>query len=317
MNLSNFLIANLLSLSNLTHFFDRLIADGEYETVLLIYDEASVKNTNFVTELIDVARGKYVVVIMNRDGDKFSWIHMKPYSLQVRLLEIMLLNYDQNQENSIESIARIGNFHHDRHNIIVLFPMQTEDHKKKIWEHFDRDDPASHMNISVIFYQTKKSLTKANTSRKLFEIFVLNYNPFTAVEIDIENNFSEISQSNLNDKIFNTISKRPNVIIETKFYTSITNETVWKQWGISASINVADATCYLSNFIARNLRVNDVEIQHYALNLANKNFEEGLECIAPIGKYYAELNNYILHIDYCHFSERFVFLIFSKLKIVL
>lgn len=158
MSLTGLLVANLFSMSNLTHFLDRLITDGQYETVLLVYDEASIEDTNFVPELANLAFGKYSMVIVDSDRGKIPWMEMKPY--QFRVLEIVLVNCDRNGVCLNTWLLQAGHIH-NRHNIILLIPKQSEGRKSLIWKWFNYVAYyICHVNISVIFYEKGISTEK-------------------------------------------------------------------------------------------------------------------------------------------------------------
>lgn len=82
MNLTSLFLTNLLSVSHFTPFFDHLITDGKYKSVLLVYNRASVSEADFVPELVSSAFGKYAVVIVNTEQAKTEYLRIKPYNQQ-------------------------------------------------------------------------------------------------------------------------------------------------------------------------------------------------------------------------------------------
>lgn len=295
MSLTSLLVANVLSLSNLAHFLDRLITDGKYETVLLIYDEASVEDTNFVPGLANLAAGKYSTVIVDMDRGKIPWMEMKPYHLQFGVLEIVMVNCDRNDVCLNTWLLQAGHIH-NRHNIILLIPMQSEDRKSLIWKWFNYVAYyICHVNISVVFYEKEMSLPKDDTSRKSIEIFVLDYQPFRVIGIDVKNIFNQNrfnnDRSNLNDKIFGSITWKPAVFLKT--FTadreSVINRTL--QSGNSTLINMGRAELYLMNFIARNLRAKNIATRQLLGADMARGIDETFVCNTSNEKYYPELYN--------------------------
>lgn len=286
MNLTSLLITNFLSVSNLTHFLDRLINDGNHKTVLLVYDEASVRDTNFLPELADLAFQKYSVVIVNRDQEE-SWMAMKPYNLQFGLLEVILMDYSESGRKGVEMVLDSSTYH-NRHSMILLIPMQDDDRRTDIWKCFNASlTIIRYINMTVVFYQAEMSTTTTKTLEKSIKVFVLDYEPFRAVEIEVENQSS--IQSNLNEKIFGSILNRPNLITRTTVSAYTTNQTVPSE--NSASVNWGNAELYLSNFISRNLRAKNVVIQQLLTTQIAKGRLRDFACNASNEKYYAELYN--------------------------
>lgn len=207
MNLASLLVANLISLSNLTHFLDRLITDGNYQTVLLIYDDASVRDTNFIPELADLAFGKYAMVIMNSDHTNQSYAEYNyAYDLklfeqqQTGIIQIIMADYGN---RAVEKSLRRNSFLHSLQDVVCLIPVQPDDEKKKIWKLFNRREVSlRYRNCSIIFYQPEQS-------GEPFEIFALNYQAerFTrngdsrgTSQIDLENSVVKIKAGQVNDE---------------------------------------------------------------------------------------------------------------------
>lgn len=298
MNVTSILVTNLLSLTNLIHFLDLLITDGNYQTVLLVYDEASVEDTNVISELFNSAHDNYSVVIVNRARTEIQWMKMSPYNLQFGVLEIVLLNCDENVECIRTWLLRAGRLH-NRHNMILLIPVQAEEKKREIWDQFDTVyTQIRHVNISVIFYEIETPVAKTNTSKILFEVFVLDYEPFRAVRINVENWVSQRNklknQSNWNDKIFETISWKPT--ITTQMYVAYSEDLIDRdsQLGNSRAVNLGNAELYLLNFIARILRVQNIVIEQHLGTSYPRHMSRIFGCLPSNEKYYAELYNTIL-----------------------
>lgn len=326
MNLASLLIANLISLSNLTHFLDRLITDGNYKTVLLIYDDASVRDTNFIPELVDLAFGKYAMVIMNSERTNESYVEYNcVYDLgaieQQRsgIIQIIMVHYGK---RAVEKSLRRNNFLNNLQDVVYLIPVQPDDEKDKIWNLFNiREVSIRYRNCSVIFYQTEQS-------GEPIEIFALNYQAekFTrngdslgTSQIDMENSVVKIEvgqandERNLHDDIFGSIIKKPILLIKT---VSTANKSVVKtsaQQGTATLVNLGNADYYLSNFIARNLRARDVSI-HQALAYQRVSYKftwpQVFNCCASNEKNYAELYNF--RPEVYHSIQRFVPLDFGS-----
>lgn len=298
MNLTSILVANLLSLSNLIHFLGRLATDGNYGTVLLVYDGASVEHTNIISELTDSAHENYSVVIVNRARTKMQWMKMRPYNLQFGVLEIVLLNCDENVK-CLWTWSRPAGRPHNRHNMILLSSVQTEDLKREIWNRFDADlSGFRHVNVSVIFYKIETSVAKTNTSAISFEVFRLDYEPFRANEINVENWVSERTtlknQSNWNDKIFGTVSWKPTITTQT--YLAYSEDSIDRVFQLENPevINLGNAELYLLNFITRILRVKNIVIEQHIGTSYPRHTARNFGCLTSNEKYYAELYNTIL-----------------------
>lgn len=259
-------------MSNLTHFLNRLITDGGYKTVLLIYDGDFVGGNNFVSQLTDSGFGNYATMIMNVNHVRSLNKSFRSIRDQSGLLQIIMLNYDDDGENRLKHLLRDMDLLSNKHNnMVILMPAQRDDQKKEIWRVFARKYLSA---VTVIFYQTEKTLEMANTSRIYVEVFILNYKAngtLDAQVIDVENTVdkNQPNESNLNEKIFGPILQKPKLFIFTDLAVnkSVTKTTV--QQGQDTLVSLGNADYYMSNFIARNLRFEDGEIHQILVYLGS------------------------------------------------
>lgn len=303
MNLASLFIVNLISMSNLTHFLDRLITDGKYKTILLVHDDASVRDNNFVPQLAELAFGKYATVNVNTD--RMTSEQFLPYRALFGILQVIMLKFDENGAKRLNKLMRGPNFQLSSQNVVMLIPMPSNEQKQEIWKILGKEGPycCRYRNMSVIFYETEMM---ANASRKSLEVFVFNHKTIVDLdvqEIDVENSVeynmnnqsNDADQSDLNGKIFGSIIRKPNVcmIIPTTVNGSITKPV---HRGNNILINLGSADYYLSNFIVRNLRAKDVEMQQIMqfTPSVDKKFlkkRQFRNCFASDEKIYGELYN--------------------------
>lgn len=149
------------------------------------------------------------------------------------------------------------------------------------------------MNISLIFYPKKLAVTQANLSDESIEIFVLDYKPFRAIEIDVENSVFGGNRSNdqtdWNEKIFGSISRKPDLLLSTVLaHTKSVEDT---DFILRSSDNVGNAQLYLTNLIAQNLRSKGIPIDQYIVVEVSEGKYEQYTCTASAEKYYTELYN--------------------------
>lgn len=304
MSLANFLIANLIVVSNLTFFFNRLITDGNYKTVLLNYDDVNcdLKDTNFDSELAGLASENYAMYIMKSNYSQVIAWEVTPIKIRFGVLEILTLNYDNDGKKRMRQLLqRNDNSRYTAASIVLLIPMQSDERKKEFWQCFSaatRYFP--YINASVVFYQTERSVKMANTSRELIEIFALNHYDRLlrrTQNVDVKNSIfdvGELIEGNLNEKIFGSISKKPNLVINT----FVSAAAPPKRGSDLQLVNIGDANQYHSNFITQNLRNKDAVIrqtlQYGTTELINGKYTiKGslYQCNISNEKIYAELHN--------------------------
>lgn len=185
--------------------------------------------------------------------------------------------------------------------MILLIPMQDDDREMEIWNYINsRSTIVRFFNLTVVFYRAEKSMPEASTWEKSIEAFVLDFDPFRVIEIDVENdayqNHSDV-QINLHDQIFGSISIKQNLVIWTNAAVSesVLDRTV--QLENSASINLGNAEIYLKNFIVRNLRAQGVEFVYLVEAEMSLGFFKYFDFNASSEQYYAELDNTLYGTD--------------------
>lgn len=298
---ANLIPANSIS-SNLPLFLDRLITDGNYKTVLFIYDDtdAIIKDTNFLPQLSDLSFGKYAMCVMREDYSNFgskAWRIFSPYREHSGLLQILTLNYSEGQMSRLPQLLNRYNEQQNKQNVVLLIPMPPDNQRNDIWHHFEKRSSAAarRINLSVIFYRKEMSMMMAKTPRKSIEIFALNYGEeFRGrSKVDVKNSVCnvQLNESNFHDNIFESITKKMNLVIET---TTAAFEPITVQRGNVSLINLMNADHYLSNFIASNLRAKHVLIQQRLRQEEVRNYfvqSQSYEYIVSKEKLYAELYN--------------------------
>lgn len=263
MNLTNLLVTNLLTMSNLTFFLDRLITDGKYKTVLLNFNDAHLNGHSLFSLMVNAADGKYAIVSTKiRFGTLYAALPFpkRPDLLRIFTLELSLNGDDEPDlyrfkvENEINVCA---------HNIVLLIPFVQ---KRKLWDTI-KADLFPYKDISVVFYGTEESMFHP------IEIYALNYKLsgeryFMGFEIDEESSLyrGQLNEADLHGKIFGLISKKPNVHLytDTGVDKYLLKASVLR--GNESVINLGCTDYYLSNFIAHNLRFKDTWVQQTLLN---------------------------------------------------
>lgn len=284
-------------MTNQTLFLDRLITDGNYKSVSVLYDSESVKNSNFFPELADRAFGKYTIVIeeyCDRLPEESVPIHRFSDSLQ-----LMLLTDDEGIGGinaTLWEFAYRSYLFNSQENLVVLIPMISEERKEMFWNLLMQKYLG--INCSIVFYQTERTMQMANTSKKPIQVYVIN-----AIYEEIDRNFVEIDvddigvndRANLHDLIFGAISKKRILFIPTKAAHSGSSFKTAMGPGNQTLVNLGSADYYLSNFIARNDRAANVSIvqrlQFQEYNIFKR--AQILSCDAANGTIYAELYNEI------------------------
>lgn len=265
-NYSNFLVADWISMLNLTLFVDRFVTDGNYESVLFIYDDDDVhiKDTNFIPQLSDLSFGKYAMFIMKENYSEWGTSpKLPPHQEHSRLLQVLTLK-DVDKFRMRKLSLRYG-FSKNQQNVVLLISMPPDDRKMDIWRIFRKfNSRLRFVNMIVVFYQTEVSMALANSSRESIEIFALNYKYGIrgSIAVDVENSVykGHLNDSNLHDKVFASIIKKTDLTINTisAVNVSVTKTNVQRENVCVSLYNLGSADFYLSNFIARNLRSKDV-----------------------------------------------------------
>lgn len=338
MNLSGISVADLFFISNLTFFLDRLITDGRYQTVQLIYDDAYLNDNDFVAQLATRAVDKYAMLVekcmWRRDPLKELKRNNNFMKGRIDSIRIMKLNYgEQNSEYFEEFLGAIPYLMDSVYqNLVLLIPAQSNNRKLQFWKQL-KEYKLIPLNISVVFYQTEESSAMARATREPIEIYAVNYkversdfalnfqhtlddedmnhlnetNPefFLESVVDEENSLyrGQLNETNMHEAVFGMISKKIVLSIST---VSDILKSVPKtaQMNGNPLVDFGSSDCYLSNFIARNLKFKDAEIHltfHTHQRLLEKRTGRRIrhnENIIPYGvsseRIYAELYNEVL-----------------------
>lgn len=314
-------------MSNLTIFVDRLITDGKYKTICLVYDEAFIKDTDFVSQLVDLSQGKYAMFIMKHEYPKVLAPVMKKHRRESGILQVLMLNYGEDGKKRLRNLMSSQNILYNTQNVVLLITMQSNERREEIWDFFNglpatQTSHIPYINISVVFYQTQTqmSMKMANASRKSMEIFVLNYKTQEIVEpqeIDVENcdgfRNDQVNECNLHEKIFGQISRKTLLAVHSLTTSMKTATTESILHGNNTLVNFGQARFYLTNFLVRNLRFKDFVFQnifrHSYIKLARGRYYEYSEsymCHTSNEKTYAELYNVVTLLPRRAAFKRFV-----------
>lgn len=294
------LIANLLTISNLTEFLDRLITDGEYKTVQLTFDDAIVDGHDFVFKMVKLAVGKYTTVIKRANYDPVDR-STNPQTQRSVLLPVIKVNYVEGGERRFFNLlVRTVFYENAFQHVVLLVPMQSEDRKIDLWYRIGRwGSYLYRIKTIVVFYEVAVDTP--------IEIYALNYKMIKTghFQVDVEKFLfqGQPNETNLHEKIFGAISLKLQLRITTNTAGVLLVTKPPIDRGNKGVINLGDAGYYFSNFIARNSHFVDVSIeqklnyQYFALingkisASAHVRTCNGSECNPPTEKVYNELYN--------------------------
>lgn len=162
MNLAN-LFVELISFSNLAIFVNCLITDGNYQTAFLLYDDASIKNVHFISELTEISNQNYAITMMRFEGMEQDF-NMEPFEEFKNTIQIVLVNSEQLSGNQLTQ-----HFYRKSRVSVILLPKQDDIQKRGmlktvpyIW--FGE-------SCAVIFYQLPVSPTSTAFSKSI-EVYV-------------------------------------------------------------------------------------------------------------------------------------------------
>lgn len=245
MNLTNTFL-EVISLTNLAIFVNRLIVDGNYETALFLYDDASVRDTHFIRELTSTS-GNYTSIIL-RSADILRWTFLsekKKFLSAHNELPIIMMSYDQQWDDRLLNL--MTPIDRSAHNYVFLLPMHHYSRWGEILQTFQSH--FSYPNTSVVFYQTPHMPQNEATNHSI-EVFV-NSNCFTAgcSILDIGSDNDTMTQlnkiENLHEFVFEKAMKK----------------TMLFMYDVDSKARVRDnrvmlnnSNQFMANFIARNLR---------------------------------------------------------------
>lgn len=85
------IIVELISLTNLTCFLDRLIYNGKYDAAIFLYDDISTRDNNFIKEIASVSFGKYSMVTMDINARKVDE-KVLPFLNHFNFIEIIMMD---------------------------------------------------------------------------------------------------------------------------------------------------------------------------------------------------------------------------------
>lgn len=285
MNLTNLSVANLISFAGLFQFFDRLIVDSNYKTVVLISnDETFGEYSNFPTELAQRTYGKCATAIVNFDivprlfGD--SVVDVRVFSADASTLSIFPIAYDEDNMQAFETRLLRNRIVRDERNIVfvILHSIQSNDEKDEILEISRKYlfRLYHNRNVSMIFYKVDAKLRGKSTE---FETFILRRK--NTESIDVADMM--MSDSNLNEKFFGK-----QLVISFVTHVDL-NLTALAPGNL---FNFGNAEYYFNNLIARHLRHKNIDVRQMRV-IHGKQYDELIyyQSKASELKFYGELFN--------------------------
>lgn len=113
MNSTNLFVANVISISTLTLFLDRMITGGDYKTFGLVYDMESARDNNLIQRLTNDTKYNANIVNINRLSIE------ERCRLPSSILHIVLIAWNKRNK---QSIARCLFFlpRYDTMNVIMV-----------------------------------------------------------------------------------------------------------------------------------------------------------------------------------------------------
>lgn len=259
MDSTNLFVVNVISVSTLTIFIDRLITDGNYKTVRLVYDMGSVRDNNLIRDLSN--NDKYNTFIVNSN----SLTSIEPKSTEsFGILQIILLDWDERWQKTMKHRSFATNYveQFKTLNVVMFIRKPSDLQRELIWPNLAW--LAMFYNVSVVFYDTVDSMDGHAPTNMSLEVFVLNFDTSKAVlpaRIDVEQCFNLV-ECNLYEKIFESIPRKTRLFVPIDVDRSPRNRKLMKNAKLNAtSIDFGSSAAYLTNFVVRNLRTKNVFIQ--------------------------------------------------------
>lgn len=252
------LTANLMAISSLTFFLDRLIIDGKYKTVQLTFDDAYVSGHDLVIEIAKLAIGKYAMAIQRANYNPL----MGPAKTEPQRsdsLSMIKTNYVEGGEVwFFDSLAQAARPENSGQNLVLLLPMLSEDRKTDLWHRIGFY--LNNTRTIVVFYETSVEMRVPVETC----VYALNYKKSNGLfKLDVEKFLfhGHPNETDLHEKMFKTSLESFSLRITTNTVgiQSVTKRSSHE--GSKQVINLGDADCYLSNFIARNSHFENFSIE--------------------------------------------------------
>lgn len=242
MNFTN-IFFGLMSLTNLTLFLNRVVHDGQYETVMFLYFNHAIEDTNFVQELSDSPYGHYsiVTVCMDEFDHSIQLLESIPYRNLKKALQIIVLGATMPVNDIL--FTRDTTF---------LYPMWPHEIKQDFLDRV-RGEFRGKGNFSMIFYQTPRTIQQADSTKSI-EVFVVdtfNLSPDRSVfGIDLQSDIHvQLNRTDdLHSKLFEPTQKTLLYFSDDDGLKTVTNLMNTKS-AMSGNANI-----YLWNYIARNMK---------------------------------------------------------------
>lgn len=251
MNLTNIFI-NLVSLTNLTIFLNRLIHDGQYKSVLLIHDNESIRDTNFIQELSNSSNRNYytLVIACVSEFDSPEWMLEFNSQSFMNVLSILMVEVDMIHPKQGFPIFRHCAF---AHNMVVLLPMRRNRKNIDFLRYFFNMTKGRTRRFSLIFYQTPNTIQNA-VSNKSIEVFVMSSRmiayerPVFGIHVhgDIHSQLS--STKNVTDEVFEPIGVTFLLLVNNDMVRNVSN-ILNRTDVMSDSQNI-----FMANYIVRKMK---------------------------------------------------------------
>lgn len=319
MDLTSWMIVNLISMSHLTYLLNRIVIDGKYKSLLLINAHSSMKDTNFFAQLADLSFGKYTMYNMDAkygqtgSNSEIKWHRdiLQVIALNYGDIEKLGMNKKQTSEKSnrcsyMKKLVRESYESFKMKNVILLIPMPpTEDRKREVWQCLGEMEAILRcIDSAVVFYQPDMS-TMANTTQKLIELYVVK--PDEYFEIDLGNSVHDYV--NLNDELFRSNPEesklKSNSFMDVKRFHGKTSA----QRRNATFIDFGKAGYYLSKYVARDSRMKvavmqqssdytglDISRRCQLMHDEDEDDDQYVQCNAAVEKCYAGSRSNVLRL---------------------
>lgn len=251
MRLQN-LVVELISLTNLTYFLDRVFDEGQYKAAIFLYDNISTRDNNFISEIATVSFGKCSIVTVDiippNEGGSLS-----PFFNHFDYIEIVMMD-SRDWDALIRSLSLkyIYDCTLDMVFVLQMYPGQNLTMMVKQFES-ELYSQLALVNCVLVFYRVPGKGDSSSLEKSL-EVFTLySSSAETSQNIstfDVANHSADVTMTKSDDaSLKNTImgSKNKRIVI-------LTIPSSYRRLEDSEFTMVDDANIYLSNFLSNNIK---------------------------------------------------------------
>lgn len=242
MRLQN-LVVELISLTNLTCFLDRLFADGKYKAALFLYDDFSTQDNNLIAEIATVSFGKCSILTLDVSPDIVNQIEIvAPFFQQFNYIEVVMMD-SRNWTTLIETLKYTYIFYFTL-DVVFLMQMHPDQNRSMMLKQFENElyEELALLNCVVVFYRIPANGTTSAQEQSL-EAYPL----YSSSSFSVPPN--GIAADNDSDAVINEFaigSKNMRLVIQTMpSFVRPMSDTEFTM--------VDDADIFLSNFLSNNI----------------------------------------------------------------